>query len=127
MLNNGVLSFDATGRVRTTASLPTDFNGGTPVNQGLLSFANGVPNRFVGGLGYLPDGALAATIVGDPVYFVGGVGTDDVGMVIMDAGNPIVRYTNGLPFTAEGKLAISAPEPPPTGRAFSDGFDSGFN
>jgi hypothetical protein len=126
MLVRGLLTFDANGRVRTTQALPEVFNGGTPTIAGLLSFVNGVPIIFRGGLGYFADKSMAGTFSGSVDHYVSGLAITSSRMLLMSTSAPIDHYIAGLPLAANGALCIAAPEVPPSLRAFSDGFSNGF-
>lgn len=129
MLNAGVLRFNAAGQIRNTTALPTDFNGGTPTNQGLLSGSNGIPHAdsFLGGLGYLAGGGLAVFNAA-PVVWNGGIGSTAAGQVCVDAtgAGVIAGYVNGLPIDASGKLVLAAPESPAALDAFDTAFSGAF-
>jgi hypothetical protein len=124
MLNAGVLRFDAAGRIRNTSALPTDFNGGTPTNQGLLSWVGGAPVAFNGGLGYLTDMRLVAANAA-PVAWNGGIACSAASQVCVDGtgAGVITGYVNGLPIDAAGKLVLASAELP----AVVDAFDSAFS
>jgi hypothetical protein len=130
MLNAGVLRFDATGRIRQTASSSTDGNGGTPTIQGLLSAGNVAIEAGWNGLPYFNSGQgiLCGQGIGTTVSFApGGIPMNSAGMVEVDAVGAIAYWNAGLPYTAAHRLAVALPESPVAASAFDNGFDSGFH
>ena len=127
MLNSAMMSFDGAGRIRATTALPKQFNGGTPMNGDLLCCMNAIPDRFMGGLGYVAGDELAV-FNSTPVRWSGGIPLNENGQVCVDATGSAtpVTWVNGLPLTVEGKLALTAPITPPTLTGFSNGFSNGF-
>jgi hypothetical protein len=128
MLNHQLILTDSEGRLRCTleAPDPADFNGGTPVKDGLLCilYEDGVV--FVNGLSYGPESRIAAeqdiTTPGDnPFVSARGRLRSAVG------GTPSV-WLYGLPFDESGNLCIALDDPPPVDtRAFSSAFSSAFD
>ena len=131
-MNNGVLAFNAGGRIRNANAIPpTDFNAGTPTINGngstLLCAANVAPEVHVGGVPFTKSGILCATAIGAVSNFApGGVPLTSNGEVAVDAAAAIAFYNAGLPYTAAGKLAFAAPEVPGVVSGFSNGFSNGF-
>ena len=134
MLNRGVLSFDAAGRIRiANAVSPTNFNGGTPTvgttgPASLLCGNNAGPEVYVGGAGYLNSGILCATAVGSVTsYSQGGLPLVASGEVAIDPTGAISFYNAGLPYTAAGKLVTAVAEAPVVTGAFSSAFAPAFD
>lgn len=99
MIVAGHLTFDQFGRVLCKRVAPL-YLGHTPTRDGLLCFEDNLnPVYFVDELGYGADGricvqALPASLAGDKSLRVATT-------------EPIVSYWLGLPFTADGRLAVN--------------------
>jgi len=128
MLIAGLLRFATTGRIRNTTTAPTDFNGGTPTVQGLLSYSIQPPDVFVNGLGYKTNGALSVAIGGGADHYVNGLPVNLIGQVCATQSliQPAV-WVAGLPIGLDGLLALAPNESPVAQNAFSDGFSNGFS
>lgn len=126
MLNAGLLSFDAGGRIRCTTALPKHFNGGTPMNGDLLCIVSAAPTRFVGGLGYDVSGALCV-VNSAAEFYSGGIPIAPGNLVAVDGAGVSVpsHWVAGLPITAGERLLLT-PAIPVSTNAFSSGFDEGF-
>lgn len=130
MLNAGVLRFDANGRIRNTVSAPTDFNGGTPTNQGLLCvvLSAAAPGGYAQGMGFETGGQMSAE--GSPsttIPLQGGLqqgsATRRTGVAVVGT---IAGYVAGLPVSAAGLLVLATAEAVAGTGGFSSGFSSGF-
>jgi hypothetical protein len=128
MLNHQLLTFDENGHVRCTLEeAPADFNGGTPIFQGLLCLTEAPPEFYLGGLTYVANGAASATQDLNPA--------NDNPLMASNGRlsfSPFVTgiawYWCGLPFTADGRLAVSfGLVPPPASFAFNNGFGADFD
>lgn len=126
MLNSAALTYDGAGRIRTTSALPKTFNGGTPMNSGLLCVVVAAPVSFMGGLGYDVSGALCVTTTVTGEVWNGGIRTDLSGSVYSVFGGTPDHYVAGLPFDLNGRLCLAVSVAPPTD-SFSSGFDEGFS
>jgi hypothetical protein len=125
MLNGGVLRFAANGRIRNTTAVPTDFNGGTPTVQGLLSFSPTLPERYSGGFGYRNNGAICVSVGGAVDRYVAGLPLNTLGQLC--ATQSIVQpatWVSGIPLGLDGLVALAIEESPATLRAFSNAFSS---
>jgi len=128
MLNGELILRDAQGRLRTTLETPPplDFNGGTPVKDGLLSLVYVDGQYYVNGLGYGLQLGLSSEQEITP---------EGVGLMLSPRGR--LRSSNeapmfwlySLPFTADGQLSIAPPEGglPAEPSAFSLAFSSDFD
>lgn len=105
MLNTGQLLFDASGRIRATNAAPDQSDNGTPTNTGRLAFDTGAPVTFMHGVGYAANGALCMSEI-DPTYFDQGM-PHITNRVSYDGVGAIDHYNYGLPFTANGALAVT--------------------
>lgn len=106
MLCAGMLLFDGTGRVRVTAAAPSVTVGSTPVTAaGLLAIDTGAPAVYAHGVGFAANGALCATEL-NPTAFNQGVPMIN-NRVAYDAAGAISTRYFGLPFTADGALAVT--------------------
>jgi hypothetical protein len=129
MLNHQLILTDAGGRLRCTMALPdpAEFNGGTPVKDGLLCivYVDGV--NYVNGLGYGPESRICAEQ--QPPPDEGGnplAGSRGRLKSALD-GTP-AYWLYGLPFDVNGNLCIVLDEPPPVDtRAFSSAFSNAFD
>lgn len=130
MLNAGVLSFDAAGRIRvlSVADFPApNFNGGTPSSQ-LRELVVGpsasgyTPAVWVGGLPYTVEGALVTDKVGAIIAHVGAVPLTANG-VAGSEDQTVAYWEQGMPFDAAGRLAGTPPGIIINLHAFDSGFD----
>ena len=126
MLNHQLLSFDANGHVRCSLTLvPNEFNGGTPTNGDLLCLAEVPPVDYVGGWTFAANGCACAVQGLNPAN---GPFADDNRLAISPAVTGIAWYWCGLPFLANGRLAVSfGVVPPPVLFAFSNAYGAGFD
>jgi hypothetical protein len=126
MLNHQLLQFDANGRVMCSLNqVPSDFNGGTPIKDGLLCVGDVPPVDYLGGWSFDGKGCACAIQGLNPVN---GPMTSDGRLAISVATTPIAWYWCGLPFLSDGRLAVSfGVVPPPTEFAFSNAFNDGFD
>jgi hypothetical protein len=111
-LNAQVLLNNA-GRIRcSTAVAPAFTSGGTPVTAlGLLSLSLVDPNVANGSIGYLSATAPIAAEIGGAVATVSnGLPFTAAGRLACDQAGAITTHVAGLPFTATGALATAAPE-----------------
>jgi hypothetical protein len=127
MLNAGVLRFASNGRIRNTTAAPTDFNGGTPTVQGLLSYSITLPDTFVGGIGYRVNGAICVAVGGAPTHYVAGLPVNALGQLCVTQSliQP-VSWVAGLPIGLDGLLALAPAESPAVVDAFSSAFSGAF-
>lgn len=122
MIVAGQLRFDAAGRVLCIRAIPDSFSSSTPTLQGLLCFVDNLnPPVYKNGYGYENDGRICVREF--PLSPL------DRGLRLAPAGDPIDHYWCGLPFTADGRLAVTeVVVPPPFGGAFDPfAFDNGFD
>lgn len=127
MLNAGVLRFASTGRIRNTTTAPTDFNGGTPTVQGLLSYSISLPDTFNGGIGYRANGAVCIAVGGAPTHYVSGLPVNSIGQLCATQSviQPVV-WVAGLPIGLDGLLALAPAESPVVVDAFDSAFSGAF-
>jgi hypothetical protein len=129
MLNPELLRFTPSGCVfAANNGVTSEFNGGTPTNdltRQLSLSPDGVPDVFLGGLGYRFEGQLCTTLTGTASSYVGGVALDATGRVLAAEDGTPEFITNGLPLTAEGRLCIQTTITPIV-RGFDNGFSLGF-
>lgn len=112
-LNSEVLLFNAGGRVRcSTAAAPAFTTGGTPTTAlGLLALSLTAPTVANGSIGYESALAPIAADIGGAVASVSnGLPFTAAGRLACDQVGAITVYQAGLPFTATGALATAAPE-----------------
>jgi len=125
MLNHQLILTDSEGRLRATLEAPTDFNGGTPTKDGLLSilYEDGV--TYVNGLSYGPEGRVTAEQAISPASdnpFMSSNGR----LRSAVGGTPSV-WLYGLPFDEDGNICITLDDAPPVNtREFSSAFSSAF-
>ena len=128
MLNHQLLSTDANGHVMCTLSevpYPAEFNGGTPLNGGLLCLAELEPTEWIGGWSYVQNGRICAIQGLNPVN---GPFAGDGRLAISVQNTGIAYYWCGLPFLANNRMAVSfGITPPPDTGAFSNAFSSAFD
>jgi hypothetical protein len=115
MLNAGVLSFDASDRVKalSVADYPAPyFNGGTPAS--LLQELVCAPVQagysavaWINGLPYTSGGALVTDSVGAIVEHVGGVPLTAVG-VAGSQDQAVAYWCQGMPFDTTGRIASTS-------------------
>jgi hypothetical protein len=130
MLNAGVLSFDAAGRVKalSVADFPAPFfNGGTPAStlKELVVAPVGsgyTPAVWVGGLPYTVEGALVTDPVGAIIAHVGAVPLTANG-VAASTDQTVAYWSQGIPFDANGRIAGTPPGIIINLHAFDSGFD----
>lgn len=96
-------------------AVPDAFNGGTPIKvvggANLLCNFNNAPEVYVQGAPYVLSGALCSTGAGSVTGFSqGGLPLVAGGEIAVDAVAAITSYNAGLPYTAEGRLALAIPE-----------------
>jgi hypothetical protein len=80
------------------------------INSETGQVSTGVAVSYAGGLPYNSAGALIGVIGGTVFNAQGAFSFTKEGRVVLDQVNPIAFYNAGLPFTAQGGLAIAAPE-----------------
>jgi hypothetical protein len=126
MINHQLLQFDANGHIMCSLGVPpTDFNGGTPMKDGLLCLADVPPKDYLGGWSYDGTGCACSIQGLNPVN---GPIADDGRLAISVANTGINHYWCGLPFLTNGRLAVSfGVVPPPLEFAFSNAFGAGFD
>ena len=126
MLNHQLLTFDANGHVMCVlGEVPTEFNGGTPTNDGLLCIAELPPTEYLGGWSYINNGCACAIQGLNPVN---GPFAADNRLAISVQNTGIDHYWCGLPFLANGRMAVSfGITPPPDTGAFSNAFSNAFD
>lgn len=113
MLNAGVLSFGTDGRVKTllVSSYPEPFfNGGTPASLlgelVIAPYQSGYEGLFkLGGLPYTVEGALLTDTIGVISGHVGAVPITVNGAVALSAAPGIAYWEQGIPFSADGRIA----------------------
>jgi hypothetical protein len=111
MLNAGVLSFDALGKVRNTGSAPVDFNACVGSLNGVLSVDINTPQRWANGMPFTSGGKLCVQTAGTVVdHAQGGLPINELGCVAIDNVAAIAYWNAGLPFTSTGKLAFASLE-----------------
>lgn len=126
MLNHQLLSFDVNGHiVCSLTDVPTDFNAGTPMFGNKLCLAELPPVSFLGGWSFIGNGCICAIQGLNPVN---GPMADDDRLAISVVNSGIAWYWCGLPFLANGRLAVSfGAAPPPDTGAFSNAFSNAFD
>lgn len=115
MLNGGVLKFDALGKVRNTnsAPVPSEYNAGVGLNQGLLSVDSTAPQYWTSGLPFTSSGQLSVQTTGTLAYYTqGGLPINENGCILADTESAVAYRQAGLPFTSGGKLALAEAEAP---------------
>lgn len=111
-MNTNLLQYTA-GRVRNTAAgVANTFGAGTPTTAaGLLLLVGVAPTVHFAGVPFeAATLGIAANFGGVPVTFTNGLGVASNGRVAVDTVAPIAAYWDGVPFTANGALAIATPE-----------------
>lgn len=123
MLIAGVMRFNAEGRVLISVGNPVvGFNGGTPVDEdGFVVTSVPPPDAYLGGLGYLESDDICARS-SLPAFFSGPFAMDSAGALALALTEPISHYVAGIPFVADGRVAVAFSGPPDF-----HAFDSGFN
>jgi hypothetical protein len=107
----------ATGKVLATLNAPLPIwgeNGGwsyDPVTDA-LAMIDAVPaasDPWLGGLRFNPAGSMYVWTAASPaqVFVLGGLPVTFDGRLIVNGSGPIVGYSNGLPMTAGGGMAVS--------------------
>ena len=122
MIVAGQLKFDQNGRVLVVEAAPVSPPGSlTPVDKdGNACFENNLnPPFFNDEIGYGLDGRLCVQ-TSPPVR-----GRLEKGLRIEETA-PIQSYWNGLPFTADGRLAVTKVGTPSQSSGFDTGFDTGY-
>src|SRR5580765_7338047 len=105
MINSNLLTFDSLGRIRCTTEAvdPAQFNGGTPVKNGLLCLTALTPNNFLGGFGFNSSNICQQQALNPdgngPV-----VGRNGVARI---SNGPAAFWWCGLPFTSASVLAAT--------------------
>jgi hypothetical protein len=125
MLNHQLILTDSEGRLRATLEAPTDFNGGTPTKDGLLSilYEDGV--AYVNGLSYGPEGRVTAEQ--EITVESGGLLSSARGRMRSAVGGTPSVWLYGLPFDESGNICITLDDAPPVNtREFSSAFSSAF-
>ena len=128
MLNHQLILTDSEGRLRCTLTPPDplNFNGGTPVQDGLLCIEYVDGEVYVNGLSYTTEGIVTADQEANPATdnpFISARGRLRSSVETI----PVV-WLYGLPFDANGNLCIVLDEPPPVDtRAFSSAFSNAFD
>lgn len=128
MLNHQLILTDSAGRLRTTLATPEplDFNGGTPVRDGLLCVVDIDGVYFVNSLAYGPESRItseqAAPGIPEGNPFVNARGR------LRSSIDAPMFWLYGLPFTGDGRLCLVPPDvPPPEVGAFSSAFSSAYD
>lgn len=123
MLVSGVLKFGATGRVICDGEgVPVDFCGGVPLDiNGSVCISPSTPDLYLAGIGYRTSTRICAG-TGVPSNFDGPFPRDAVGGLSLAETGPIVGYYAGIPFVADGRIAVELLNPPPVS-AFSFAYD----
>jgi hypothetical protein len=104
---------------------PSEFNGGTPMLDGLLCLAELAPTEWIGGWSYVQNGRICAIQGLNPVN---GPFAQDGQLTISVQNTGIAYYWCGLPFLANGRMAVSfGVVPPPDTGAFSNAFSNAFD
>jgi len=126
MLNHQLLTFDPNGYVMCSLTdVPDDFNGGTPIKDGLLCIADVPPIDYLGGWSYASNGCACAIQGLNPVN---GPFAADGRLAISPALTGVDHWWCGLPFLENGRLAVNLGViPPPVEFAFDNAFGAGFN
>jgi hypothetical protein len=129
MLNHQLILTDSEGRLRCTL-LPPDplnFNGGTPVQDGLLCIEYIDGEVYVNGLSYTLQGVITADQEASPSTN-GNPFVSDSGRLRSSVGGIPSVWLYGLPFDENGNMCIVLDEPPPVDtRAFSSAFSNAFD
>jgi hypothetical protein len=127
MLIAGALTFDAQGRILCTLEPPDDFNGGTPVKDGLLCISPNAPDSYLGGLAYAAiDFICSSQETSDPNPD-GPPLSGPHGRLKATANAPTYWYA-GLPFAANGLLSLVLAVPPPVDEgAYSSAYSLAFD
>jgi hypothetical protein len=127
MLNPNQLQFDALGKVRNTTSAPNVFSNGVGFNGGLLCVDLNSPQRWQHGLPFNNASKVCVQTIGTPDHWTnGGLPVNEFGCLAVDTVAAVAYHSNGLPFTAGGRIAFAASEPPVVLTGFSNGFSNGF-
>ena len=122
MLNHTLMTFDEFGRIRCTLEIvdKASFNGGTPIKDGLVCITGLDVEAFLTGLGYLASGNICSEQVEELGLPLAGRN----GKLRTTSVMPAFWYC-GLPFGANGRLAIIVEDSPDMPNGFSNGFDDG--
>jgi hypothetical protein len=111
MINSKVLLFNGAGRIRNTATAPTEFNAALGSVGGLLSVDLNTPQRWANGMPFVASGKLSVQTVGTVDGFSqGGLPINTNGAVAIDTAAAIAYYNAGLPYTAASRLAFAVAE-----------------
>lgn len=108
MLCSGMLKISDLGRVRISASANgVQMSNGTPTTAGGLLAVQAfvAPEVFANGLGYHAPLNVSAGI-GAIANFSQGLAFMSTGQLVVNDTDPIATYFCGLPFTAQGALAV---------------------
>jgi len=128
MLNHQLILTDSEGRLRCTleAPDPLNFNGGTPVQDGLLCIEYVDGEVYVNGLSYTLEGVITAEQDASPASdnpFM-----SSRGRLRSSVGGIPTVWLYGLPFDESGQICIVLEdEPVPDVRAFSSAFSNAFD
>lgn len=104
MIVSGHLRFTPSGRVRVSREAPTNVNCNTPTKaNGVLCYTEEPPepDAYNDEIGYANDGSVC-------VQLIAPTRSEDRGLRIATT-EPIACYWNGLPFTADGRVAVFDP------------------
>jgi len=129
MLNHQLILTDSVGRLRCTLAAPDplEFNGGTPVHDGLLCIEYVDGEVYVNGLSYTFQGVITAEQEGSPSQADNPFATARGRLRSSVGGIPSV-WLYGLPFDESGNICITLDDPPPVDtRAFSSAFSNAFD
>lgn len=132
-MNSSLLEFNAAGRPKTldVAAYPQPyFNGGTPASllRELVIAPNGVPARFIAGVGYTERGAICTDAAGAIVDYVGGLPITAAGRLAVALDGVIQHYNGGWPFTVANRLVLATPGGFLNLHGFNTGYSqTGFN
>lgn len=115
-MNEGVLSRDATGRVKVSTSGTLKwFASGAPIAiTGELCVRSATPVRWLAGLGYDASGNLCISDGGTPKTYIGGLAVDSSGALCMSGSNAIAKYVAGMPVDSLGRVCVAGLAPPIT-------------
>lgn len=127
MLNHTLMTFDDLGRIRCTleaADVNAQFNGGTPIKDGLVCLTAVDAEIFLSGLGYIDIGNICSDQVGTGL---GSPLADATGRIKATTNEPAFWYC-GLPFGSNSRLSIVIVSGMPIAEyAFSSAFNNGFD
>jgi hypothetical protein len=111
VLSSPPLAFDASGRIRNTATAPTDFVGGVGFVGPLLSVhtIQGI-DHFHHGQPYTAASALAAASALPTNFSQGGLPINSVGRLCIVVDGVVSHHNHGLPMSADSRLVLAIAE-----------------